>query len=152
VDFQFAEDRDFFNLEKCRDFERIRSERFAQLSRQFGARCLLQFAPDCDPAGGLVVDHLIPISSNKLNKRLRAASARRDASGLLRKAPPQSFGSNHPRNCVLACHNCNSLKQNGFLDPVTYRRVITEMRAFETTDQGTSQGVRGRDRTPAGPP
>ena len=68
-----------------------------------------------------------PERSNKLNKQLRGAGTSRLAGGELKKAPTQSFGSNHERNLVLACHNCNSLKQNGFLEAGLFQQVLSQL-------------------------
>ena len=55
-------------------FGRIRNARLRALIGRFGRFCMLRFAPDCDVASGLCVDHLIPLSSNKLNKDLLFAT------------------------------------------------------------------------------
>lgn len=96
----------------------------AGLLQRFGETCLLGISENCNVKNGLVVDHLIPLSSNKLNKQLRSARASRSADGKLSKAPTLSYGSNHPRNLILACQKCNSRKMNGFLDAGTIRRLL----------------------------
>ena len=73
----------------------------AELEKHFGHRCMLQYAC-CDMHSGTQVDHLIPLSSNKLNKELRQLKA---VAG--KKVVTQSIGSNHINNLVLACRNCN---------------------------------------------
>jgi hypothetical protein len=105
-------------------FARIRTARLNELVDRFGSICMLQFAPDCNVASGLCLDHLIPLSSNKLNKELLGTTTFRDADGNFRKAPTESFGSNAPRNLVLACTNCNSFKQSKFLDCATIARAL----------------------------
>lgn len=73
--------------------------------------CQLKISPACSGNQHLQVEHLIPISTNKLNKSLR-----------LIKAPPgkkvttQSFGSNHLSNLILACEKCNNLKKHRLPD------------------------------------
>jgi hypothetical protein len=70
-----------------------------------GETCSLKLLPKCQ--GGWVIDHVIPRSTNVLNKKLRHMG---HAVG--KKVPAQSFGSNHLNNLVLACKACNGLKFN----------------------------------------
>lgn len=112
--------------EKRREFDRARPRVLRELLERHGEVCMLRYAPDCDVANGLCVDHLIPLSSSKLNKELRQLGTSRSADGKLRKASTQSFGSNHPNNLVLACANCNSLKQNKLLPREILRRVLLQ--------------------------
>jgi hypothetical protein len=146
LEFQHPKYRAFFERMLCRDgetlaiyadlfdlgpvpakrsaFARIRTARLNQLVERFGRVCMLRFAPDCNVASGLCLDHLVPLSSNKLNRELLAASTFHDADGNFRKAPTESFGSNGSRNLILACTNCNSFKQNKFLDSATVARAL----------------------------
>ncbi len=110
--------------EKRAEFARVKEERRTELVRRFGEVCMLHYAGDCDTASGLRIDHLIPLSTNKLNKLLRGAGTSRTSDGKMKKAPTQTLGSNGPRNLVLACHNCNSLKMNRILDRGTIKRVL----------------------------
>ena len=91
---------------KRREFNAIRDAFFAELSRRYGAGCQLRCHDDCGGVG-TVVDHLIPLSSNVLNKTLRGMKASAN-----KKAPTQSFGSNHMDNFVLSCRRCNAFKQS----------------------------------------
>ena len=109
---------------KRREFDRCRDQKLEELVERYGRVCLLAYAKDCDVSSGLCVDHLIPISSSKLNKELRGTGTSRTLEGKLRKAPTQSFGSNKPRNLVLACVNCNSLKMNRILPREVLKRVL----------------------------
>jgi 5-methylcytosine-specific restriction endonuclease McrA len=70
-----------------------------------GEKCSLKLLPKCQ--GGWVIDHVIPRSTNVLNKKLRHMG---HAVG--KKVPAQSFGSNHLDNLVLACGACNHEKFN----------------------------------------
>ena len=97
--------------EKRIEFNSTRQKYLALLTERFGQRCMLKIAADCDVNSGLQVDHIIPLSSNVLNRLLRSAGTSRDSDGRLRKASAQSIGSNHLRNLALACRNCNSLKR-----------------------------------------
>ncbi len=146
IQFEFDEDRAFFKKLLCHDddalesfadlfdfrspkvkrteFGRIKAQVLRDKLALHGPVCQLRLAEDCNIASGLVLDHLIPLSTNKLNKALRWQGTERDASGGILKAPTQSFGSNNPRNLVLACVNCNSLKQNRILDREHMQRLI----------------------------
>jgi len=119
--------------EKRNEYTRIRQTRMDELIKLLGNHCMLRYATDCDSSGGLVLDHLIPLSSNKLNKQLRGIGTLRTGDGKLKKALTQSFGSNGHRNLILACHNCNSLKQNGFLSAEMMRPLIKAI-SYEIED------------------
>jgi 5-methylcytosine-specific restriction endonuclease McrA len=73
--------------------------------------CQLRVSPDCTGTSNLQVEHLIPISTNKLNKIIRKVKAEPG-----KKVPTQSFGSNNISNLTLACNNCNSLKKHRLPD------------------------------------
>lgn len=79
---------------------------------------MLQFPDFCEGNETLEVDHLIPLSSNVLNKTLRHLKA---AKG--KKVQTQSFGSNHPDNLILACTRCNAFKKNRMPDAGLLVRV-----------------------------
>lgn len=102
---------------KRSEFNRIRNTVFETLVQRDGLRCLLNLEV-CDPARGFVVDHLIPLSTNKLNKRLRALRPQKR-----KKAPAQSFGSNHIDNLILACTACNNHKKHRILDGAKMRSI-----------------------------
>lgn len=91
---------------KRKEFNSIRDSVFAELKRQYGSGCQLTLHDDCGGVG-TVVDHLIPLKANELNKALRQIKG---SNG--RKTPSQSFGSNHPDNFVMACRRCNSFKHS----------------------------------------
>lgn len=137
---------DLFDLDRSPnakrfEFARLSGRRLQELRELLGDVCQLTYAPGCDPRSGLVVDHLIPLSSNKLNKESRhIPTSRQD--GKLREAPTQSFGSNQPRNLVLACTSCNSLKQNRFLERQKLRSVLQSL-----ADAGIDSLTRNTART-----
>jgi 5-methylcytosine-specific restriction endonuclease McrA len=95
---------------KRREFGRERARLCAALLIQYGQVCQLRYSDKCNIASGIVLDHLIPLSSNKLNKELRHVSAFPG-----RKVASQSFGSNHANNLILACCNCNNHKKHRLL-------------------------------------
>jgi len=98
---------DFGNpVAKRKAFSKIRDREMERLKSIHGDVCQLCMHPDC-AAIAQEVDHLIPLSTNVLNKQLRHMVG---IGG--RKVPAQSFGSNHPDNLVLACSRCNAFKKH----------------------------------------
>src|SRR5262245_28218100 len=78
---------------KRTEFNRQRARLFSELVKQYGHVCQLHYSDKRDIQSGIVIDHLIPLASNKLNKELRHLSALPG-----KKVTAQSFGSNHPNN------------------------------------------------------
>lgn len=74
---------------------------------------------DCDIRSGVEVDHLIPLSSNKLNKELPKLPPLKG-----RKVSSQSLGSNNFLNLILACKQCNSRKKHRLLEGDEIRRIL----------------------------
>jgi len=126
VDFEYPEDEQFFDklLEslgglannyklfdfrdldiKRKEYRKIRNKVFKKLIATYGNVCQLQCHEDCTGTAN-EIDHLIPLSSNVLNKKLRTIMGK---SG--KKTPTQSFGSNNESNFVLACKRCNAAKK-----------------------------------------
>lgn len=105
-------------IEKRNEFNKIRNIIFKELHEKHGDVCQLNTHPDCEN-NGTVIDHFIPLSSNKLNKKrgLKANPGK--------KVKTQSFGSNDSRNFVLACRRCNALKQNGFPDKELIHKILS---------------------------
>ena len=101
------------------EFNRIRNKVFDELVNRYGNECMLKLNGICDPKSGFVLDHLIPLSSNKLNKTLRKLKPTRG-----KKVLSQSFGSNHINNLVIACRKCNSNKKHRFMDKELFRYII----------------------------
>lgn len=142
--FEYPEDRDFFaflltdgdieRLEaeyselfdfthpaiKREDFGKVSKKVLADLVVKFNGTCQLNIHEDCGKSGVLEPDHIIPLSSNLLNKQLRGMKG---LPGL--KTKRQSFGSNHPRNLTLACRRCNGYKKNRILDADIIRRLVS---------------------------
>lgn len=97
-------------LIKRKEFNKNRNELYTLLINSFEERCGLNL-DCCDNSSGFVVDHIIPLSSNILNKTLRKIIPQKG-----RKTPSQSFGSNHIMNLTLSCNSCNNFKKHKFLD------------------------------------
>jgi 5-methylcytosine-specific restriction endonuclease McrA len=100
-------------------FRAIRNRCLRTLVTAYGRKCQLQLSPQCTVDTSLTVDHLIPLSTNKLNKLLRGLSAR-----LGGKVPSQSFGSNDIRNLIVACAKCNGAKKHQLLPRSILLRIL----------------------------
>lgn len=148
MNFEFEEDRQFFkgrfaccsDLEfekylclfderpssiKRKEFETVKHDLFMRYTQELGERCLLRY-DICDPASGFCLDHIIPLSSNELNKRLRKMKAEPG-----KKVPSQSLGSNDPNNLILACNKCNAHKKHILLPANMIDRIFRETRRFK---------------------
>ncbi len=104
---------------KRREFARVRNAALKALLATHGPVCMLGFPDICDANSGWEVDHLIPLQSNELNKRLRGMVRRPP-----KKVPQLSYGSNDALNLILACARCNGHKKHRFLEPEHLRRVF----------------------------
>lgn len=143
INFQYPEDREYFanllangDVEKLdRDFSElfdfehpaIKREKFNKIKKKilkeliekYGNECQLKIHPDCSKVQKFEPDHVIPLGSNELNKKLRTMT--RFSSDKVEK---QSFGSNNVRNMVLACKRCNAFKKHKFLDKEVYEKLF----------------------------
>lgn len=90
------------------------------LERLYGAVCQLQYPGICDRTSAGQVDHLIPLASNELNKKIRGAKPLSPG----KKIVAESSGSNHISNLVLACLRCNGHKKHRFLEREAMRRIL----------------------------
>ena len=98
---------DFRNpKDKRAEFGKIRDGVYEDLVKRYGDVCQLKCHSDCTNSAN-EVDHLIPLSSNVLNKELRKIKGKNG-----KKTPSQSIGSNHSDNFVLACTRCNAFKKH----------------------------------------
>ena len=139
MNFEYKEDKIFFQhlfkefggLERNHDlfdssdpflkrqaFNRIRNKTFRKLQDKFGDICMLNFHADCANSADQV-DHLIPLSSNILNKTIRAMKAEKG-----KKVSAQSLGSNNDRNFVLSCSRCNAAKKHHIPDSELLNKVL----------------------------
>ena len=95
------------------EFDKTSKKVLAGLIEKYGEVCQLHIHPDCSKVRVWEPDHIIPLSSNELNKKLRHME--RISS---EKVLAQSFGSNHPKNLILACKRCNAFKKHRIIWPV----------------------------------
>ena len=112
-------------LLKRKEFNKIRDKTFHKLQDKFGDICMLNFHADCTNSADQV-DHLIPLSSNILNKTIRALKAEKG-----KKVTAQSLGSNNYRNLLLSCSRCNAAKKHHIPDNKLLNKV---MRLFLNLD------------------
>lgn len=138
MDFEFPEDRIFFEKifeelgsldswmhlfdfaspdQKRAAFNRLRNHTFSKLMESSHPSCYLKY-PDICTGEPEAIDHIIPLSSNILNK-MRGVKAETG-----KKVITQSIGSNHLHNFALACAQCNNHKKHRFLEPGHLARVI----------------------------
>lgn len=100
-------------------FEKIKRKVLKELLEKYGEECQLKIHPDCSVEKIWEPDHIIPLSSNVLNKKLRGLDTEPG-----KKVLSQSFGSNNPRNLTLSCKRCNRFKKHNFLDSEVVLRLI----------------------------
>lgn len=112
------------------EFNRIQPQVLENLILHYGKICMLKYPDKCDITSGLQVDHLIPLSSNKLNKELRKIGTSRD-NGVLRKTPTLSYGSNDLRNLIISCRECNQFKKVKFLKKEDIKKILSNLRPFK---------------------
>ena len=102
---------------KRAEFNRLHTQLYQQLIERDGKQCAWHLVDDCEQDQHLAIDHLVPLSSNKMNKELRLMKPTRGKTVLT-----QSLGSNNPANLVLACAKCNNHKKHRLLDIREYIR------------------------------
>lgn len=115
---------------KRNEFNATKSSIKRLLIDKYGGQCILQISPKCSKNIELVIDHLIPLSSNKLNKKLHHM-----AHDIGKKVQTQSFGSNNDINLILACKKCNALKMNKLPDAYPIVRKLIIERAANITGE-----------------
>lgn len=115
-----------FDLREPYDIKRreLTSSKYKQawkdLEEKYGRICQLQFVESCDFNNPTCIDHVIPLISNELNKKIRKSKPL--IAG--KKIQSESFGSNDISNLVLACGKCNSNKKHRFLSREAMRRIL----------------------------
>jgi 5-methylcytosine-specific restriction endonuclease McrA len=107
---------DFRNpIVKRNEFNKIRGQLFKELIKIYGLSCQLGLHSDCSKIKKFEIDHIIPLSTNELNKKLRKIKAEKG-----KKVAAQSFGSNNIDNLILACHRCNAYKKHRIIMPKNF--------------------------------
>jgi len=108
---------------KRKEFNIIRNNIYNGLVKKYGKVCFLAYNGICDTESGFAIDHVIPLSTNKLNKEIRNFKSEKG-----KKVKTQSFGSNHPDNLILACNKCNSFKKHKILDKDHINLIISSIK------------------------
>ena len=98
---------------------KIKKKVLKGLVERYGEECQLKIHPDCSKDKIFEPDHIIPLSTNELNKKLRHLERTSDE-----KVPAQSFGSNHHKNLVLACSRCNAYNKHKFLPAGIIQKIL----------------------------
>lgn len=118
-----ADFKDYFDFRhhaiKRWEFNKIRKKVLGELTEKYGENCQLKIHPECSIVRKFEPDHIIPLATNELNKRLR--NMERTSS---EKVLAQSFGSNHPKNLILACSRCNAYKKHRFLEREILKKIL----------------------------
>lgn len=94
------------------EFNKVKKKLLAELIQKYDGKCQLRVHPDCSKERVWEPDHIIPLSTNELNKKLRHFARISNE-----KVAAQSFGSNHPKNLTLSCKRCNSFKKHRIILP-----------------------------------
>lgn len=102
------------------EYMQERNNLLIQLQKRDKGVCQLRLNNRCTVDKEITIDHIIPLSSNILNKQIRHI-----VRTTYKKVPSQSFGSNHIYNLILACANCNKHKKHRFLDKEKMSVLIT---------------------------
>jgi hypothetical protein len=94
------------------EFDKTSKKILAGLIKKHGEVCQLRLHPDCSKEKVWQTDHIVPLSTNELNKILRHMVRTTSE-----KVPAQSFGSNHSKNLILAFKRCNAFKKHRIMLP-----------------------------------
>ncbi len=117
-------DKKFFDFSdpiiKRKQFNLIRNSILNTFLAKYSKRCFLSY-DCCDLNSGFNIDHIIPISTNKLNKELRLLKPEKE-----KKVISQSFGSNNEINLMLTCRNCNFRKKHRLLEKDELKRILSK--------------------------
>ncbi|MBP6858987.1 MAG: hypothetical protein KBC33_04145 [Candidatus Pacebacteria bacterium] len=136
MEFEYPEDREFFanllaegNVEKLEtqfsdlfdfrhhaikrwEFNKTKKKILTDLIERYNGTCQLRIHPKCSTTNIWHPDHIIPLASAELHRKLRHLKNNPDGS----KPESANYGSNHPRNFTLACDKCNSRKKHRILE------------------------------------
>jgi hypothetical protein len=154
VEFEYPEDREFFanlfadgdqnrldnefyelfdfrhQVIKRSEFSETREKLFAELIDKYGKKCQLHIHPDCSKEEIYEPDHILPLATNELNKKLRRMTGK-----LSKKVSAQNFGSNNIRNLTLACKRCNAFKKHRIIIPRSLRRNDLNIFPYRVEDE-----------------
>lgn len=115
LEAEFAELFDFRDPdEKRTEFNRMRPHILPEIIDTCKTACQLRIHPDCSSTGAWHIDHIIPLSSAMLQRKLRNMKNNPDGT----KPKSLSYGSNNRKNLTLACDACNQRKKHLIIWPV----------------------------------
>lgn len=106
---------------KRKEFNKIRNSIVTRFLKLNGLVCGIAFDKICDINSGINIDHIIPLSTNKLNKELRNMNSLKG-----KKVKTQSFGSNNIKNLILTCRKCNAHKKHKILTKREIRKILNK--------------------------
>ena len=118
--------------EKRQEFNAKRKDLLKELMKREGfeseeeCKCMLNYPGICDMTSGITIDHIIPLSSNKLNKEINNAKGTNG-----KKAETESFGSNNIENLIICCKKCNREKFNAILERDMMKKVLERKARLE---------------------
>lgn len=101
---------------KRQEFNKKRNDILKKLTKRVSFKCQLSLHPDCSKLKKFDIDHIIPLATNELNKKLRKIKSTKG-----KKVPSQSFGSNDESNLILACSRCNAYKKHRIIIPDNFK-------------------------------
>jgi 5-methylcytosine-specific restriction endonuclease McrA len=107
-------------IEKRKEFNKIKKKFYDQLMLKQQGECYLAFNSICDVSKGYQIDHIIPLSTNILNKNLRNLKS----TDKNKKVQSESYGSNHINNLMLTCKSCNQNKKHKLLNQEDYIKIF----------------------------
>ena len=107
-------------IEKRKEFNKIKKKFYDQLMLKQQGECYLAFNSICDVSKGYQIDHMIPLSTNILNKNLRNLKS----TDKNKKVQSESYGSNHINNLILTCKSCNQNKKHKLLNQEDYIKIF----------------------------
>jgi 5-methylcytosine-specific restriction endonuclease McrA len=107
-------------IEKRKEFNKIKKKFYDQLMLKQQGECYLAFNSICDVSKGYQIDHIIPLSTNILNKNLRNLKS----TDKNKKVQSESYGSNHINNLMLTCKSCNQKKKHTLLAVEKYHEIF----------------------------
>jgi 5-methylcytosine-specific restriction endonuclease McrA len=107
-------------IDKRKAFNKIKKTIYEDLMLKQQGKCYLAFDSICDTSKGYQIDHIIPLSTNILNKHLR------NIKSVLtnKKVQTESYGSNHNNNLILTCKACNQNKKHRILNHEVYQKIF----------------------------
>lgn len=103
------------------EFNKTRKKVLKDLIAKYQGKCQLCIHSECSIDRKYEPDHIIPLSTNELNKKIRHIDRTS-----VEKVPAQSFGSNHIKNLTLTCKRCNAFKKHKIIFPFEFISTVVQ--------------------------